>query len=150
VAAAQIGDHVALGFRDGGIELRGPNGRPVPVVFQEKPGIAVTRLAAGPSGTLVAGFADGRFGVWSTSSGARLAQGGIHGPVRHLALRDEMLVVAGEVGSLASVDLRLLVIDYCDLLREVWSQVPVAWSGQGALLRAPDPTHRCWRGSGGP
>jgi WD40 repeat protein len=145
-AAAQVGDGIALGFRDGGLELRGRGGNRVPVDFQETPGAVVTRLSAGPNGTLVAGFADGTFGVWSMSTGATLVQRRLHGPVRYLALHDQVLTVGGEVGSIAGVDLSLLAIDYCELLREVWSRVPVIWSGQGAVLREPNPAHRCAAG----
>jgi WD40 repeat protein/serine/threonine protein kinase len=142
-AAAPLRGALAVGFRDGGIELRSISGAREPVDFQDTPGSAVRRLVAGPNGTLVAGFANGNFGVWGTSSGARLAEGQIHGSVSHLAIHDQVLIVAGDLGAIATMDLSLLAADYCDLLREVWSRVPVIWSSHGALMRAPGASHPC-------
>jgi hypothetical protein len=133
---------VVVGYRDGALELR-KGGGGLPVVFQQTPGRAVTRLAAGPKGIVAAGFADGSFGVWSFTSGARLAQGGVHGPVRFLTFHGDVLVAASEVGATTSLDLRILTVDDCEVLREVWSRVPVLWSGQAAVAREPDRNHRC-------
>jgi WD40 repeat protein len=141
-AAVPAGPGVVVGYRDGALELR-TGGGGLPVVFQQTPGRAVTRLAAGPKGIVAAGFADGSFGVWSFTSGARLVQGGVHGPVRFLTFHGEVLVAASEVGAMTSLDLRLLTVDDCEVLREVWSRVPVLWSGQGAVVREPDRGHRC-------
>jgi WD40 repeat protein len=136
-AAAGIDEQVGVGFTDGGIELRGRTERPR-VHFQDTPESAVTVLAAGPAGTLVAGFANGSFGVWSTGSGERLERGAVHGAVRHLVLQNGVLLVASEVGATATLDLSALTEDYCVLLEQVWSRVPILWRDQGAVLQAPD------------
>jgi hypothetical protein len=134
-----------IGFADGGIELRSRTSR-AKVFFQDTPASAVTRLAGAPSGALAAGFSDGTFGVWSMSSGARIEHGAVHGAVRHLEYDSPRLVVASELGSLASMDLSALTADYCDLLSEVWSRVPVLWHDQGAVIDRPEVTHRCMAG----
>jgi hypothetical protein len=141
-AAVWLGDLVAVGFRDGGLELRGRSAERS-VAFQDTPQGSATRLVKGPNGTLAAGFADGSFGVWSLSSGARLERGAVHGAVRHLIMHDQLLIVASEMGATASMDLSGLTTDYCDLLREVWSRVPVLWRDEGAVVREPDRGHRC-------
>jgi WD40 repeat protein/tRNA A-37 threonylcarbamoyl transferase component Bud32 len=145
-AVAPFDQQVVVGYRDGGVELRGPGGQP-PIALEDTPGSAVMRLSAGPSGTLVAGFADGTFGVWSAKSGVRLEQGSVHGAVRHLVMYDQVLVVASEVGSTVSVDLSVLTVDYCDLLREIWARVPILWRNQGGVEQPPDTAHPCRSGA---
>jgi WD40 repeat protein/tRNA A-37 threonylcarbamoyl transferase component Bud32 len=141
-AAAVFGERAAVGLVDGAIELRERAERR-PVTFRDTPRSAVTQLAAGPSDTLVAGFADGSFGVWSSSSGIRLERGAVVGAVRFLAVDDELVLVSSEVGSTAALDLSLLTADYCELLKEVWSQVPVLWRDQAVLQATPEPNHPC-------
>jgi WD40 repeat protein len=143
-AAAPFGERVAVGFSDGAIELRDTSER-APVYFKETPASAVTRLAMGPSGTLVAGFADGSLGVWNASSGELLERSAVHGAVQQLIVHGGMLVAASEVGNLAALDLSLLTADYCSLLQEVWSRVPVLWREKGAVVQAPNPYHFCQR-----
>jgi hypothetical protein len=63
--------------------------------------------------------------------------------MRHLAVDGDLLIVASEVGATSSMDLSVLTADYCDLLREVWSRVPVLWRDQIAVLEPPDPVHLC-------
>jgi WD40 repeat protein len=141
-AAFPLGKRMAVGFKDGGIELR-EGGERLAIFFRETPDSAVTRLGPGPNGTLVAGFANGSFGVWSLSSGEPLGHGAVHGAIRHLLLHDGVLLVASEVGATATMDLSVLTADYCDLLEEVWSRIPVLWRDQGAVVLAPEPKHGC-------
>jgi WD40 repeat protein len=146
-AAVSFEGGVAIGFRDGGMELR-RKGERASARFQDTPGSPVTRLAAGPRGTLAAGFADGSFGVWDPGSGIRLEHGVVHGAVRHLLVYDQLLSVASELGATASIDLSVLTVDPCELLREVWARVPVVWREEG-VLQPPDPGHRCASRGGG-
>jgi WD40 repeat protein len=141
-AAAPLGKLLAVGFRDGYIELR-KQGERVPVFFQNTPGSAVTRLEAGPKDMLAAGFVDGSFGIWSSATGERLERGAVHGAVRHLAISGDLLTVASEVGATANMDLSPFTSEYCELLGDVWSRVPVVWRDQGALEQAPDRSHGC-------
>jgi WD40 repeat protein len=143
-AAMPLGGIMAVGFGDGSIELRDQRAR-VLLSLQNTPEGAVTQMSAGPAGTLVAGFADGSFGVWSTASGAQLQLGSIHGAVRYLSMYEHTLIVASEVGAAASMDLALLTVDYCDLLGEVRRRVPIVWRDEGAVAQQPDPAHPCSR-----
>jgi WD40 repeat protein len=142
-AVAWLGDRMAVGFRNGSIELRRGQGGVEAIHFQETPASAVLRLVAGPSGTLVAGFADGSFGLWNASSGEKLELGALHGSVHQLLIHGSTLIVASEVGATATMDLSPLTDDYCDLLEEVRSRVPVIWNAHSAALQTPDSTHRC-------
>jgi WD40 repeat protein/serine/threonine protein kinase len=141
-ALAPMNDRVAVGKNDGRIEVRG-TGAPLNRDFLETPDSAVVQLAAGPGDTIAAGFADGSFGVWSSSTGERLEGGAVHGAVRALHVHDGVLMIASEVGYTATLDLSLLTAGYCDLLAEVWSRVPVLWRDGRAVAQTPDPSHRC-------
>ncbi len=69
-------DELTLGFKEGSMEvmpLRGPVLAP-PVrrprfSFTGRPSSPVTRLRRGPGRTLVAGFANGQWGIWSVTNG---------------------------------------------------------------------------------
>jgi WD40 repeat protein len=141
-AATRIGEQVAVGFKNGDIEMRSGAER-LPIYFQDTPASQVTRIIAGPSDTFVAGFADGSFGIWSLSNGERLERGAVHGAVRLLLIQNGILMVASEVGAAAALDLSLLTEDYCTLLAEVWSRVPVLWRDQGAVVQPQDSSHPC-------
>ncbi|MGC4122859.1 MAG: hypothetical protein QM765_51465 [Myxococcales bacterium] len=140
--AAWLDGRVAVGFGDGSVELREAGGAAA-LDLKDTPASPVTALARGPAGTIAAGFADGTFGVWSLGSGELLRRGAVHGAARHLAVEQDWLMAASEVGSVASLDLSLLSADYCAVLREVWSRVPVSWKDQQAMLVAPSPSHAC-------
>jgi hypothetical protein len=141
-AAAFLGMAMAVGFSDGSIELRTPRER-IPIFFQEPPGAAVTQMVAGPAGTLIAGFANGAFGIWNTGTGVRLERAAVHGAVQYLVMHDQILIAASEVGAIATMDLSVLTADYCALLEEVRSRVPILWHDQGAVVEPPRPGHRC-------
>ena len=146
VTALALGGQVlAAGFNDGSIELRrvGPTrGRALPAM-QGVPSSPVVRLMWGPSRTLFAGFANGTFGIWSLDSGVRLYQGRLHGAVVHAALASARLHVATALGHHTVLNLSVLQQGYCELLREVWSQVPVTWDRGRPVVRAPPAKHRC-------
>lgn len=146
-AVAQVGPWLALGNQDGHIELvPGPSGRTPPSLnFEGVPSSAVVRLMEGPTRTLVAGFANGTVGIWSTVNGAKLETRRLHGPVRFIARKGNRLHVATELGDHAAMDLGVYLRDYCELLREVWAQAPASWEGGRAQLRAPPGQHACAR-----
>ena len=136
---------LALGFHDGNIELRPMRDGKVPraAAFEAVPSSAPVRIVAGPSGTLVVGYANGFLGLWNTSSGTRLASASLHGPVEHVVLAKDKLYAASTLGQYLVWDMSTFRRDYCSLLREVWQQVPVAWRGGRPMLQTPPATHRC-------
>ena len=139
---------LVIGFRDGSIELfptsRGEvMERRARLPLEGSPASAVVRLREGPAGSLVVGFANGLFGIWSLETGARLHEVQLHGSVVHLVLHDQRLYAASELGQYAVLDLEVFYRDYCTLLREVWSTVPVVWAQGRPRRRAPPAHHRC-------
>jgi hypothetical protein len=140
-AVAGGSDRVAIGYRDGNLELldrrRGPA-----TVFEQTPPSPVTRVTMGPAGTVLAGFADGSVGMWS-ASGQRLRHTRLHGPVQHLALYDQRVHAVTALGRHRTLDLGVLYEDRCTLLREVWSRVPVVWEEGRAVVRERPMQHPC-------
>ena len=118
--------------------------------LDEAPHMAPTHALAGPGGSLVISFLDGTVGVWDGHTGARLDHIELHGPVAQLRLDGTRLLATTDVGDHAFVDLGALQRDYCDLLREVWSQVPVTWRDGGPVPTDPPAGHPCSRGQASP
>ncbi|MFP6685175.1 MAG: WD40 repeat domain-containing protein, partial [Polyangiaceae bacterium] len=112
-------------------------------MFEQTPSSGVTRLLVGPNGTLVAGFANGVIGMWSWSNGKHLAEGRMHGPIEHLLIEKQKLFAASALGQSIAWDLRLLYVERCALLREVWAGVPVVWRDGRAVVEALPKDHPC-------
>jgi WD40 repeat protein/serine/threonine protein kinase len=145
-AIGRSSEWLILGFRDGNIELVSLRSgkRRSNFSFEEVPASPVERLLVGPMNTVVAGYANGLLGIWNLQTGKRLEHARLHGPVIHLLLRKRKLYAATELGSHLVWDLGELYMDYCDLLRDVWSRVPVVLEGGLPVLRPPPRGHRCW------
>ncbi len=144
-AVGRVGEALAVGFREGTVQLVDPgdDGEPSRVPLTDVPAAAATRLVAGAPGTLAAGFADGTFGLWSAADGSPLLRAKLHGPVVHLLYEGAALYAATELGDHARLDLGVLDEDYCTLMRALWAEVPVVWSAGRARDREPDPSHAC-------
>jgi WD40 repeat protein/serine/threonine protein kinase len=143
-ALALTGRRVALGFRDGNIELRSLNGKDAsPASFQRTPPSAVVSLLGGPRDTLIAGFASGEVGVWYLKDGARLDISRIHGPVVHLMRSGQRLFAATELGDHLVLDLSTFHAPYCKVLRQVWRDVVTVWEGGLPVVRPLPEGHRC-------
>ena len=110
---------------------------------------AALMLVRGPGDTVVAGHADGTVALWSLTTGHRLRQARLHGPVSHLLLRGARVLVATELGEHHVWDLSLLQQDYCELMGQLWSEVPVSWRDGRAVVTSPPRQHRC-RGANRP
>ena len=156
-ALARIGDWLILGFNDGNMELApiaGPSGRlrheqkKPTFFFEDVPSSPVVRLIAGPRGTLIVGFANGIFGLWSLKTGTRLEYSKLHGPVSHLLRRGNKLYAASELGQYQVLDLSIFYTPYCDLVKQVWEKVPVLWKEGLPILSPPPRKHRCSKGIG--
>jgi len=140
-AVGRIGERLAVGYREGSIEVRDRAGGLLRL--EDVPASPVVRLVPGPEGTLLAGFADGTFGVWSLDNGRALHRAKLHGPVVHLLIEGEMVHAATELGDHLTLDLDAFHRDYCALLADVWADVPVAWR-DGRPLATPRPAdHPC-------
>ncbi|MFH0903360.1 MAG: protein kinase [Pseudomonadota bacterium] len=150
-ALVRAGKHVVAGFDGGEIELlsiagtgTGASAGSGPTfIFESTPASAVTRLAEGPMGTLIAGFASGDLGIWSLKNGTRLDRFKLHGPLVHLLLLDGQLFAATELGGYLALDLAVFAEESCALLRRVWEKVPISWEEGLPVLRPPPERHRC-------
>ena len=145
-AVARVGRGLVLGYREGNLEylaMPGASGKVPRLIPESSAASPVERLIPGPGGTVVAGHADGSVGLWSLASGRRLRRARLHGPVSHLLLRLHHLYVATELGDHTTWDLGVLEMDYCALMRKVWRDIPVAWSGGRPTLSGPPAKHRC-------
>jgi hypothetical protein len=144
---ARVGKWLVAGFQNGGLELvplrRGE--RKPTFSFEGTPASPVVRIVPGPVGTLIAGFGNGFYGLWSLNNGTLLEHGRLHGPVVHLLPQGRKLYAASELGQYEVMDLGVFHVPYCDLLRQVWTKVPVVWPA-GLPVRRPVPAgHRCAR-----
>jgi len=142
-AAAWVGDWLAVGNRDGNVEVISRRGQHSPNTLKQVPSSAALHLRAGPMKTLVVGYANGLVGIWSLSTGDRLIEVNLHGPVNHLHLERGTLYAATALGDHVALDLRVFTRRYCQLLEQVWKEVDVVWDRGQAVLRPPPEEHRC-------
>ncbi|HOX42969.1 MAG TPA: serine/threonine-protein kinase [Myxococcota bacterium] len=140
------GDDLLLGSLDGVLTRLDLAGGADKLVYQATPPCPVLRVATGAPGVVLAGYSDGTVGLWDRTSGFRLDAREMNGPVNHLWVEGARAYLATERGDTLAWDLGVLERPYCDLLREVWSRVPVIWEGGEAREQRPDPGHPC----GGP
>jgi WD40 repeat protein len=138
-------DHLALGYRDGKVELLPADvaGRGDRIEFTDVPASPVTRIVEGPGGTFAVGHADGSVGLWEVNSGRRLSRQRLYGPVSDLILSDGKLVATSELGDHLMWDLSVYHIERCELLRRVWEAVPVVWERGRAVVQPPPALHEC-------
>ncbi|MBN2359541.1 MAG: protein kinase [Deltaproteobacteria bacterium] len=144
-AIASNGNWLVVGYRDGNVELVSlqTGQRRAGFSLEDVPARPVMRLLAVGEATLIVGYDDGLFGAWDLDTGKRLEQARLHGPVVHLQRNGNLLFAVSELGSIAVWDLGLLTMDYCDLMRQVWRQVPVVWASGAPVPRPPPTGHRC-------
>ncbi|MFH0903351.1 MAG: WD40 repeat domain-containing protein, partial [Pseudomonadota bacterium] len=115
------------------------------ISFEETLPFAVERISEGPRQTLVVGYASGDLGIWSLETGKRLRHFKLHGPIVHLLVDSatRQLYAATEVGDYRAIDLITLYQDYCALLDDIWSNVPVVWQTGVPAQALPPAKHRC-------
>ncbi len=154
VALTQVRDRIVLGFRDGGIEIarrgkahtgrrRRATGANSAFTFQSTPSSPVTLLRPGPRGTLLAGYANGQYGLWSWPGGNLLLSRRLHGPVTAALRSGPVLHVATSLGQHDSLDLAVFERPHCQQMRQIWRQVPVGWSQGRPVRRTAPPKHHC-------
>jgi WD40 repeat protein len=141
VRIAPLGDSVAVGYPDGAVEIHAPGQEPRRL--ERVPSSAPRSFMAGPTGTLVVGYANGMVGIWSGRDGRLLAQEQLHGAVIHLLAEANVVAAASELGSYVRWDLGLFERPYCEVLAEMWREIPVAWEEGRAVVRPPPSSHSC-------
>lgn len=147
-ALARVGRWIALGRPDGDIDLVAVDGAGEHASVSLAGGVsaAVVRLEPGPHGTVAAGFGDGTVGVWDPGNGARIAATRLHGKVASLHVVDDRVVAVSDLGDHDVLDLSVLERGYCELLGEVWRDVPTVWRGGRAVEAGPPSDHPCRKG----
>jgi hypothetical protein len=146
-AIGPAGDWLAIGYQSGSIDLlpRHPVPTRSPVTLRDTPPSPVERLIEGPGATVIAGFANGFIGIWDSGGGNLLHSRHLNGHASYLLLQNGTLFAASELGQHLVLDLSVLSLDYCALLRRVWDKVPVGWEGGRPVVRPPPEEHRCER-----
>jgi len=107
------------------------------------PTTAVTAGADGPAGTVALGFDSGQVTLWVRATGEELYTIRLHGPVAAISLDGATLSADSDLGDHVDVDLSPLTLPYCDLLRNVWANVPVTWEGLKPVRAGPPSGHQC-------
>jgi WD40 repeat protein len=142
-AILRIGDTWLLGYPDGRFERFAPGATdPAATRLDAAPASAIRRLAAGPNGDVLVGFDSGDLGLWRIEDGHRLLRGKLHGPITHLARRSGPVLALSERGDVASLDVREFTQGWCEVLHDVWAQVPEVWEGGRVQTRGAG-GHRC-------
>ncbi|MBN2495027.1 MAG: protein kinase [Deltaproteobacteria bacterium] len=144
-AVARMPEAYWLGYSSGSIEIvsRRTGRMRTDVSFEEPPSRPVLQFCAGPMQTLIAGYADGFVGVWDLASGCRLASSRLHGPIIHLQRSGGRVAVVSELGGAQLLDLRVLTLDRCRMLRRVWESAPVLWEAGRPVQREAPADHPC-------
>jgi hypothetical protein len=145
VAIARSGSWLVVGYRNGNIELLPMDAsqqRPS-FSFERAPASRPELIVPGPPGTVVLGYANGVVGIWSEANGALLASERLHGRVVHLRTEGHRLYAASELGQHLVWELEAFYRPYCELLGNVWSDVPVVWDNGQPVMREPDAQHHC-------
>ena len=75
--------------------------------------------------------------------GTAQARTRLHGSIVHLHQLGTRLYAASELGRTRIWDLGVFDVDYCRLLRRIWTRVPVSWRGGLPVKRPPPAAHRC-------
>lgn len=128
-------DTIVLGYQDGFVEVR-RSGADVVQLDASAPS-PVRRLAWGPMGTLVVGFASGQVALHSLATGATLHHEMLHGAVAHLRLLSSpsRLYAATELGDETLLDLAVFDQPYDELIANVRQKIGVVWEGGRAVRR---------------
>lgn len=144
-AMTRVSQWLVLGFQDGNIELvPTEQGIQKPrFTFEGVPSSPVTRLLGGPSGTIIAGFANGLVGLWTLDNGTLLENARLHGAILHLLRRDDALYAASELGQFVRWDLGVFHQGYCELVGQIFRSIPMVWEHGLPKLSPPPEGHPC-------
>jgi WD40 repeat protein len=135
-AVARIDGSLVIGTERGALVLREETDGKVAVsTMRDTPAAPVVRIAAGPAGTIAAGFANGEIGLWDLATGTSLLSARLHGSIDHLAATGAGLVAASEFGQLVNWDLTVLVEPREELLASIRSASPALWQDGRPVVR---------------
>ena len=139
------GGALVAGLANGVVEILPRSAAPKPrlLSLKDPPTAAVSALAELPEGILVVGARDGTLGLWTLNDGLPLERWRLHGPVMHLGVGGASVYAASELGDFERVSLEIYRRPWCDLLREVWHEVPIMWCNGRPVVEPPPAPHEC-------
>jgi WD40 repeat protein/serine/threonine protein kinase len=137
------GGVLAIGHINGVVQVARAGAAPELGVLSPTIRAPVSRLLLAPGQTLVAGYYSGHIAVWDLKTQKRLLLHRLHGPVRHLATKGNRIYAATGAGDHKVVDLSPLMVSECELLHEIWRDVPYTWRDDLPVLKAPASNHPC-------
>jgi hypothetical protein len=142
--ATLVAGHLVTGYASGAVEVRARGAdAPSGPSLEQTPSSPVASIVPGPGNTALIGFRSGLVGLWNLADGKQLASAKLNGAIEHALLGGTTLYVATSVGDHAALDLSVFTRPYCDVLREVWNEVPIVWSNGRALVQSPPANHEC-------
>ena len=144
-ALCSLGDGFAVGVETGRVQLLSLDGDDLvhQGYLQGTAPSPVRVLEPGPGATVAVGFEDGTVGLWDRASRRLLLERRLHGPVRALSVWSGRLHALTELGDTTTVDLRVLEEPHCELMQQIWAQLPVCWEAGVASFCAPPADHPC-------
>lgn len=144
-AVGRFGAHLVISPGRGKVLRLPATGGKKAEPLEDVPPSAVEAMTAGPTGTttVAIGFTTGDVGLWDLSSGDLLVRVKLRGPATSLTLRGSILHAASALGDRRTLDLSALTADYCDFIRRVRQEVPVAFEDPRFVPAPPPAGHRC-------
>jgi hypothetical protein len=144
-ALLDTGETVVVGHDDGAVEVRTWSmPESIASQFDSTPPATVSLLRSAAAGTVVAGFIDGSVGLWDPTSGRKHLHRYAFGQVIDALTTDLGVVAITDLGDHTSLDLSVLQLPYCALMRQVWAEAPLVWQDGVLHVRAGAPGHPCW------
>ncbi len=135
-AIANVNDQLVAADSTGALLVYGHLDDNAPrLAMRAVPSSPVTRIVAGPAGTVAAGFANGEVGLWDTETGAMLISARLHGSIAHLRSSPSGLIAVSELGQFLNWDLSALVEPRGEFMNGVRSAVPAVWENGRAVVR---------------
>ncbi len=88
-------------------------------------------------------FEDGTVGLWSIESGHFLWSHRLRGIAENIWVRSNVLYTVTEVGDTMTQDISDFTRDRCELLGDVWREMPASWEDGRAQLTPPPEIEGC-------
>ena len=67
----------------------------------------------------------------------------LHGPIQDARITDAGILAFSQLGQKGVLNIRAFTQARCELLREIWAQVPVIWQEGQIVRQAPPTNHPC-------
>ncbi len=106
-------------------------------------GLGWLELVAGPGKILLGNHPSGFVGVWDVETGKGAEHFKISGRPQDWFFDGDIYIVTTTTGDSIAIDLSVYTRPYCDLMREVWDEVPIIWENGKTVLAEPPEDHPC-------